>query len=398
VFKRLLIVDPSLVDVAGHHFEYDRATSEAASRKGMEVVVAANRKAFARVRSSMDVLPVFRMGMYDRRIHAERFSSLTKKLNTILFIGLFLLDWRKMRRLTAVTPATLVFFPTCAEGTVFGLLLWLAVRARENRPKVVCLFRYDPRFLMGFVTRFMRRFVEQGALVLVTDSELLSQDYERMTGVKFDVVPIPHVPVISSGRVGPAPRGEAPKFVYLGDARIDKGLHILLGAIELLGNEIGQGKLEFIIQSAMFRPVDGIEDVVRRLNEIGERTPGGVVLIGKPLESKEYYELLESAGAVVVPYLMETYRSRTSGVLTEALGAGKPVIVTENTWMAAQVSKYGAGATFRSGSPEDLAKAILAVAENFENLRVDAQAKKDAWNAVHNADRLIETVLSLSGA
>ena len=46
--------------------------------------------------------------------------------------------------------------------------------------------------------------------------------------------------------------------------------------------------------------------------------------------------MLRAADVLLMPYRVDTYKERTSGVFCEALSAGKPVIVSQGSLMGLQ--------------------------------------------------------------
>jgi glycosyltransferase involved in cell wall biosynthesis len=97
----------------------------------------------------------------------------------------------------------------------------------------------------------------------------------------------------------------------------------------------------------------------------------------------------------VLPRLLRLYRSQTSGPFVEALAAGKPVVVTDNSWMADQLKKYGAGTTFEDQDSGGLADAIRRLASNYNEFRARACRAAKEWASFHNPDRLYEMIKGL---
>lgn len=63
------------------------------------------------------------------------------------------------------------------------------------------------------------------------------------------------------------------------------------------------------------------------------------------LTSEAYGAVLNRADAVLAPYWCQVYVSRTSGIVAEALAVGKPMIVTEDTWLSDQIAGKACGLT-----------------------------------------------------
>lgn len=59
------------------------------------------------------------------------------------------------------------------------------------------------------------------------------------------------------------------------------------------------------------------------------------------LPREDYLKELQESSIVLLPYLPENYRFRTSGIFVEAIFWGKLVVVHEETWLAYELRKYG---------------------------------------------------------
>ena len=65
------------------------------------------------------------------------------------------------------------------------------------------------------------------------------------------------------------------------------------------------------------------------------------ILLNKNLSRKEYLGNLRKSDLIVLPYQSNQYEYRTSGVFFEAISMQKKVLVSDQTWMSKELSKYG---------------------------------------------------------
>ncbi len=355
-YTRLIIVDNSLSDSAGHHYEYARAVGEEARRRGLAVTIAAHREISGGLGGSLSIVPAFRWRLYDRLLDPARFGLIAKAVN-LLASGYFLLrDWSKARLSDLVDGNTIVFVPNCMEFMVPSLSVLFRKHQKGGDPRLVFLFRRDPGSWARNAGKLLRPMVRRGA-VMATDSELLAKRYEEATGLPFVVFPMPHM---DSGRDRESgnPDGSSLRVAYLGDARMEKGIDVLAEAIGGLENELRDGRVSFVIQCHMVIAEEETKRALGLLKERAQMFPRSVELLEHPLSTEEYYTLLHSCDAVILPYRRREYAARTSGILAEAIAAGKPVIVTEGTWMSEQTSGHGAALTFRDGEGMGLSAAV----------------------------------------
>jgi polysaccharide biosynthesis protein PslF len=90
------------------------------------------------------------------------------------------------------------------------------------------------------------------------------------------------------------------------------------------------------------------------------------------LDAPSLHAQIRSADLIVLPYL--STEQVTSGVLTEAIGAGKPVVATRFPH-AVEVLASGAGIAVQQGDPTTMAAAIRTV------LTEPGRAAQMAWAA-----------------
>jgi glycosyltransferase involved in cell wall biosynthesis len=118
--------------------------------------------------------------------------------------------------------------------------------------------------------------------------------------------------------------------------------------------------------------------------------PNYVTLALHAMSPEAYFQCLGAADGVLIPYVGSIYRRRSSGILAEALAAGKPAVVPESTWMALQVGPRR-GVTF--ADPRYLAEAIAQLVDRFDPLSGAAKDFAPAWRSRHSPDALVACLL-----
>jgi hypothetical protein len=260
-------------------------------------------------------------------------------------IRAFAADTRRM--LAAIEPdeGDVLFLPTVSAIELMGLVQVLT-NDRARRPAWNLMFRRDIyrgragdyaaqeagvnelRQVLGNCAQKLA-----GARVLCfTDTDELSEQYNRLGAFHFRTGPIPHThgPVARASACAPV------RIIYIGDARKEKGYHLLPGLIrDLWDDYVVTGKATFHLQSNYNVPQGEPEAVIAR--EQMEALPADKVeLLKAPMTSKEYREFLLSGGINLLLYDPANYYARSSGILVESLTAGVPVIVPAGSWLARQ--------------------------------------------------------------
>ena len=110
-------------------------------------------------------------------------------------------------------------------------------------------------------------------------------------------------------------------------------------------------------------------------------------LVAVPPE--DYYAELAAADLVVLPYDAEVYRDRSSGILAEALAAGKPVVVPAHTWMADQIDDRR-GRVFHGA--DELPAAAGEILQRYPAFARAAADYVSRWREQHSPLRLLEVL------
>jgi len=270
------------------------------------------------------------------------------------------MDWYKMRCFASDTlrladkvhleEDDIVLLPTMSTVEMLGLLIAFNKNPRLLRASWHLVFRRSPYQgegqdyiqqsdallpLQNSFLRFANSLREQGGKVyFYTDSEELTNQYNRLGIVRFQTLPIPHTrPFLKRSELGSYPL----RIIYLGDARTEKGYYHLPRIVgDLWSDYVKTGRVVFIIQSN-YNISQGEPKVIVARSQLECYPHDKVVLIKEPLSSEEYQNLLLSADINLLLYDRTAYYARSSGIFAESLSLGIPVIVPAGTWMARQL-------------------------------------------------------------
>ncbi len=393
----ICLAEYALKDFEGHYFSYVNSIYKSISARQLQFMAMARTDAAVAIRDSFPVAPIFHALPYRR--------YLPRQLRFLLDpIGA---NWFFYRDLMSLAPPLdqrwLVLSVTAEASNVIAWAMWLR-RFNPNEAPALALMlhfsyfntstnRWRPSLVWLRAGLWMLERLASGRyrIFLTTDSEILVAEYRRLTRLPIHVLPIPHTATIKNNGGEAARSGDAIKMVSLGGLRLSKGFGLLAKTIERLSERKKLHGLSFALQ-CYHDPGQPGSDSITLLKRLD--LPN-VELIETPLNEADYLRLLEDSHVVLIPFFREIYHSSTSGTFTEALAAGKPVVVTNNTWMSAQLARYGAGATFRDQDVDDLARAICEVRDNYPRLAAKARTRRAAWVTYHNPDNFVDKLLKV---
>jgi glycosyltransferase involved in cell wall biosynthesis len=426
---KLLIVDQSLRDLNGHHFEYDISVAAAAIGMGISALIAAHEGCDPSLRAAgATITPYFHRAWDD--VHQGRFVRAVRQVLTplpgpiraaviwtgsrvkVALGGAGTSEASSRRSLPsfgtelaalidaedlAVTDHVLVHTLSLAELHA----LTAALEPRGKLPTIHIVLRRDadePAIRNGpwggirlVFDRVRTSEALRRHLRFYADTSQLCRQYEALSGgVPVAQLPIPHGLPVEERKSEISTLNRPMTATYLGNARTEKGFHYLPDAIDALrASHLETGRLRFVIQANANLSLE--DDVIARSRRRLQRYPAEQVeLIDRPLHVADFQRRLLDADLILLPYQAERYRKRSSGILVQALVGGIPVVVPGGTWLS-ECAPAGASVAF--DDPKDLAKAIAAAVERWPDLRHAARRAAPAWREMHSGETLVRCLL-----
>ncbi|MGB8465186.1 MAG: glycosyltransferase, partial [Terrimicrobiaceae bacterium] len=119
-------------------------------------------------------------------------------------------------------------------------------------------------------------------------------------------------------------------------------------------------------------------------------------LIARPLDDDTYLQLLKSADVLLLPYHLDKYRDRTSGVFCEAMASAKPVITTEGSFLGREVLKEGTGWLVRERDPDSVAQAIPRAIGELQVVAARCEELMTRRKSMFHPDTFVSQLLALT--
>ena len=327
----ILLLDPGCDSIAGHHFSYDAALRAFCSARGIPIRVVGPVVRPA-VMERLEGPAHFRTNVYVRQAGAIEVLAAAAQGNRF-----FLEDLEKLGEPAA---GTTVMMHTVTHLHLVGLAAWL--RKLREKPRVRLTLRYPPDFyasgdggsvaggLYLHALRTIAKAVPDARFY--SDTAALAERYARASGVPVSLLPNP------SSFLGPPP-GEAPvregpsRYLFLGEARFEKGYHLVPEAIRLaLARRPG---LRFVVQVTRGTPeLDG---------ELRKMAAGGAVTFatGLPVPDEAYVPMVRAADALLLPYRPDHYKLRASALFVDAIANGRcPIVTGGDTSMERELKEF----------------------------------------------------------
>ncbi len=406
----LVVIDNTLTDRVGHHFNYTLSLKNECERRGTPFHALVNQGAADDICRELSARGVFARGIHqaaDNPYPAD-WGNLRTTYDFLSANDVF------ARELAAglqglATVNDVVFLPNATPRQILGLAALIATKPAYRLLRYNVLLRYST--YIGFGPIHDRKVTQDkvnaewyelslqrliaadtgGVVKLSSDSVGLAEEFSAMAKRPVSVLPIPHThdqpPAVPPAGMPAKPAGRT-RIVFLGDARDEKGFELLPAVVRACAAD---KSVEIVIQGYVsshyhYRMMSVIEELSRL------KLPN-LHLLDRSLSGAEYQWLLQSSDIVLLPYDCGTYRARTSGPFVEAICAGKTVIVPEGSWMSGQLGKSGAGVTFKSGNVQDLVRATTHLLANRKEFAAAATALGAQFREFHNPQMFVTQLI-----
>jgi glycosyltransferase involved in cell wall biosynthesis len=200
------------------------------------------------------------------------------------------------------------------------------------------------------------RLIQNGWLnpLLLLDPRLCNIALGKYPGAPIHILADPYPENFRADRAASRKQFNLPddRFVFLfyGGGYRRKGLHL---AVEAMLKMPASGKA--FLLCAGLQPKN--EQLARDLEMLHSQDRAEIV--NRYVSAEEEKQLFAACDTVLLPYI---HHHGTSGVLSCAAGAGKPVIASDENFIGQVMRQYGMGLLFESGNVPELKDAITHVA------------------------------------
>lgn len=315
------------------------------------------------------------------------------------------LTWRLLNRSfahdLAALPAdvctsdcVLVITAIC-QNQISGLVDFMRGRSRDSLPKVVCQLMFPPNWTpwegsAKYADRYYRKALRRATpligdkLFFTTENESIAQIYLERFGIETKLLPVP----FARARVQ-RPRGTTIRLGFFGYSKSEKGFHLLPEAADMC-RQAGLN-VEFDIQIQHSRWERTTVEAERRL-----RAMPNVKLIEGTLRLDDYIAATDEADVVLLPYDPILFGMRGSGIFTESVSAGRPIIASSGTFAAESISRGEAqGEIFAPHDAQQLFAAITRILPRIPEISARAKAQAGSFARQHNGDAYVDALLGI---
>jgi glycosyltransferase involved in cell wall biosynthesis len=398
--RHIHLIDPGLKEVAGHNLTQDLSIARECIKRGIPVTI------YARKGSNLGIQDVTVV----ENLHLDIFAEANpQRAEFAVFESFFLINRSFLADLNAIpadsfTHQDLVYFPNITQNQLEAVADWVMELPRDKRPTLAITLRYLNSKMLYNLNRGYGPTIEllyshvlpkllerHPRTYLYADTQVLSDNYTRLSGTQVTTLPIPHIEADATYARSVA-NCDALSLLYIGGWAQYHGSDFLPGVIESVLSDFPDVKFTVQVNASP----DSADRQTMAALELAF-APRIKVLYGS-LSTQEYASTLRAADIVVLLYLPSHYSFASSGVFTEAAALGKVLVVTAGTTLETSVRNFDLGAVV---VPEftiaSCAAAVKTAILNFEELDQKVNNSYQQFSDTNSPKGFLDSMLSHIG-
>jgi glycosyltransferase involved in cell wall biosynthesis len=391
---KVSIIDDAFTGWTGHNAAYNFSICDELAKRSIACQLFVHRSIRDSGMLRGDLRPIFKQNTHTASF-TIRFAP--GGINRLLKLGV--LNFRHFVALLSGTATIengdIVLVAIESRYTSFAYGLWFFILSLKRvKLNVVFIVHNVPSDILKWEMLFVRTVGIGHHVAVAAHTEPIKNLCEESTGARCYLLPLPFKNDERAGNEPERTRIRPVVFAYLGAASFAKGFDIVVQAIDGVADKLKNGDIKIAVQCNVCDESAEMAQCEERLLSLAQNTTGIDVMKGA-LSAEEYYEQMKDADVVLIPNRGEFFAYALSGVFTESLARGKPVIVSDDTYMAKELVRHGGGMTFRSGNAAALAETISNAAARIGVLRNDALIAQRAWADRHNPERFVDEFIEI---
>jgi hypothetical protein len=254
----LIIADHTLKDYQGHSFEYCKSVREIAIAKGWKVTTLGTSQISAQIQKELHATAFFKHDFFHHYpisplaylLPSRVATAIQSRWNYRQHSNSLFTDLCKILPDCNNSEPVLILFPTFSFNDIIGITRFAEKLAPPSNTQIAMVQHFTsksnlekdhfPHRLYSHSLNYLSQSPAKNKINLFADSQDLADEYKFYIDKPFKVLPIPHTQYSSEQ---PSIKTPSKGLVigYLGDARTNKGFHLIPEAINhvttVLGND-----------------------------------------------------------------------------------------------------------------------------------------------------------------
>ena len=380
--KRLIYCDPALRTYSGHSLTFGKHYQNGFQMLGQPLVTLAHREVDAAIGQEMNALGAFRL-CPSSRTSADPLCGPTKS-----YLDVSQVIFEDLTAVKGIAGDDRIVFEASSPAAITGLTRWMHARG-DSCPQVVVMLhnaagvtgRRRPDGNIEAVPLgpepALYRLAGLSIPAAIAQRLTFVTSYDCYAAVYADLLqqPVQRTPHPVAAVPTPIRRaGRSPIVVgFIGAQQPRKGFGLVPEVVRRLLQQ--PLPIQVVVQdsfAAMQEPLAALQTLATTDSRLA-------VEVG-PVDQPGWQAILDRCDLLVAPYDQQFFLVNGSGIVTDAIANGLPIVVPAETTLAALLHQHGCGpVTFQTTTVEAVAQAVEQAVSQHDQLCDAAHRGRDSW-------------------
>lgn len=394
---KLIYCDPALRTHAGHSLTFGKHYQEGFHALGHPMVTLAHRGVDASIGIDMRAFAAFRL-CSSIRTSADPLCGPTKS-----YLDVSQVIAEDLAAVEGISPDDLMVFDASSPAAVTGLTRWMHARGRDCPRVVVTLHNsvgvtgrkgpagnvevvpVGPDAALYRLAGLSIPTAVSQRLAFVTTYDCYAAIYPEL--LRHPVRRVPHpVAAVTQPRIREA--GSPVVVGFIGAQQPRKGF----GLVPEIVRQLFQTSfpMRVLVQDSFA----GMQEPLAALTMLAASDERLTVQTG-PVDRQGWQTTLDQCDLLVAPYDQQFFRVNGSGIVTDAIANGIPIVVPAETTLAALLQQYRcAAATFACSTVEAVTQAVEQAVRRCDEHTEAARRGRESWAGTNGPVAAARAVLN----
>lgn len=386
-------IDDNLINYDGHNADYIHSLCNELLKRDIKCSVCCNQRLLIQENSKIKYFKVFEIR--SSRLHDLKLLFLNFKYVRIGFSNIiFLKDYFKINKV--INQSSLNILNDLSPRNYFGFLFYTTLTSLLGYKFNFLIIFHDrlPNFQF-YLLRLMQKLSFRHKFHFSSQSRVISENLKSRFSLDVKILPTPQIfetlDILQHNLNGKL------NVTFLGLASKAKGIDFLIDYLKniiYLNDQRIINKFKFTIQIANIDKELLNNAFENDLEFISNNKELDVTFITEKLNNLEYVDLFNKSHVIIAPYNPFNYKFIQSGVVTQSLSCGKPILLTNDTYCSIEVRELNIGVLFDYGNFEDLTNKLIYTEEHYNIIAADSLSKSAIYRESHGPKKYIDLLLS----
>lgn len=386
-------IDDNLVNYDGHNADYIESLCNELLIRGVNVHVSCNINLSIHEKNNIRYHKVF--DIQSSKLHSYKLKTFNFKIIRIIWSNLiFFKNYFRIK--FVINKCSLSVLNDLSPRNYFGFLFFTLITSLLGTKSRFLIIFHDriPKF-QYYLLMILRCLSFGHKFFYASQSKIISEDLKSR--FNLNVINLPTPQIFENFDKLEYTANNKLNISFVGLASKAKGFEFLISYLKhiILSRESSIiNHFQFTIQISNITNELLNESIKEDIDFISNQKSLVVDFVIKKLSNSDYINVFAKSNFIIAPYNPLNYRFIQSGVVTQSISCGKPVILTNNTYCSFEAKELGVGVIFEYNNFSDLTEKLIYAKVNYDLLTDVSISKADTYRQEHGPKKYVDILIN----